>query len=1206
MKTEIKEEFLRKHFYTTVYKPEPTNNQICVYCGDNIVEHDKPCDSDIVIKTVVNELNNDDFIMVHQIFNEWCCMNNDQRKLAIERYYTPNESKYGFTYYLGTVTQPIQPDNLNELLPTQIRLYFMKFIAQDPLLSKEYIQWYKSENEVKRMINYLVELNSSVPEYHRRAFHSLVDDWELYIKLGEVNTGEISTAKAKPEVFFEVIEKLCQLPSVVLHGMTNTSLKLIFHKYLGSSLYVIPDGLLEPLSKIQLFDMHSVQSHIKLLIESYFRDFSTSTTNHKIEDFKEVIYYLFRFTSKPSNPNATKTESSLDKLYKYFGLEVFNDLVTQYILENHESEIKTSILTINSFISFQYKYNLDFNKVSDILSGWILRFLKLKNPTTNNYKEMIPLIQVTNENVKYVMDCLALKKDNDIFGFLVQFVSYQFSRKLGKSILNYFDLEEITTKIENISLIFYHGLLLNCNGEYSFNTVPDPIPINPLIYSYYHKEAHLGFTTLELVLRFLKELKNHSHPHYNTLSFRSTIKTYFVNLFSFLDNDHYQGIIEILIENSKLISEWLLETPQTMPHYSLLIMFNNYRLAECLLNQLSELEMLTSKLHVHSRLLNSTKSLLNSINLLKNVENKEGLIIKSLKLNRYLTACEEYRDLLFMLNTFDHNDVFNILYDKSYDKKFISLIFEDYDAPNQPLKSRKLRELMLKLGFSHSIYQNEVNRIEMMKDTFKSTTEIEDIYKGIELKGINDSHSIEDFFIIIPEKLWSKSQYFTKFYHQFSRFKDDIKGTQDPKFFAIDVEMNRLNSINDQSNNNNNNDSSGGNGLNILDLPMTILSRIVSLLYRDKTFHYRHKINLCALCKKIFEICSSVITNNYNHFENPNRNYIGVGNPLSLNLNSKYCLFKEYPKFLRYILLNQYPIEHQEMILYERAESMSVEFDIEVHNTSITNTRIILNRNTNLKTLAFYVSGETNFNQIRDLIVKSPQLEFISFVVNEEWNSLESVIKCILHLQLPNLKKIYLFFNGEAEDDAFKTHLNIQPIKNEIQQLNHPHPIQFPKLKLSCVIEGKKFSGFDKFSINILNQDLSKEDIISFYSDQFSKCDSINFITISVKNVPILVEIATQFTNIKKLTINISTYHHKNNHLTIESLQSVFQQLNNTENIKKFSIFHRIFDYHMPIEKYSVFDDGYLTPEQQHQFYFSKIDFGNFKSTNHLNIKFVQ
>ncbi|KYQ92692.1 hypothetical protein DLAC_06691 [Tieghemostelium lacteum] len=514
---ESKEEYLRYKFYSTTYKIpiKSHNNSPCPYCGINRTDHTRICNPDMVIEGFIQNLNNDEFLMVHQIFNEWCCMNNDQRKLAIERYYKPEDKYYSYTYHTTSTI-----DN-NSLIPLQMKLYFSKFIIYDPLLSKSYYSWYNSKNEVQRLINYMAEFKSSNTKYIDRAYQSVIDNVGLMVYLHNMSINTPSR-----ECFVDVMNKIVQLPQEAQIQDKDFTFLFLNHALYQ---YDLPDVTLS-----RLVSIYSSRTEIiNRLIEHQAQDLRKPNGESKLHRFgecKDILYYLFSHCkSTKSIMDISENESKLDTYFKYFGPEKINSAVAEYIQHNHESYSPTSIATMYGMIFHRYKYNIDFSPVSEILSDWVLRYLQSeKISKERDFIEMIPLIVVKHDNIKEVKRIL---NTDGITGyhallFFSQYIPYHLSVQLGDEVTRYYNLDDIKRKSLNYYMVFYHGLLKNCYG--SFNATS----MNELNISFFSSQyGSLQNISLDLILSYLSHLRSTSNPICRNPEFQSNIRNYFFDLF---------------------------------------------------------------------------------------------------------------------------------------------------------------------------------------------------------------------------------------------------------------------------------------------------------------------------------------------------------------------------------------------------------------------------------------------------------------------------------------------------------------------------------------------------------------------------------------------------------------------------------------------------------------------------------------------------
>ncbi|KYR01126.1 hypothetical protein DLAC_02229 [Tieghemostelium lacteum] len=356
-------------------------------------------------------------------------------------------------------------------------------------------------------------------------------------------------------------------------------------------------------------------------------------------------------------------------------------------------------------------------------------------------------------------------------------------------------------------------------------------------------------------------------------------------------------------------------------------------------------------------------------------------------------------------------------------------------------------------------------------------------------------------------------------------------------------------------------------------LPLLLITKIIHYIYYDPNIVSIEKIELSTVCQTWFNMCSDILTNNY--FDDYISTYVLINNFQKINIESKFCLFKFYPKLMEYRDFVHVPFKYLDKLMYEHIEAMDLNLDSK-------HTSCWFTRDTNLKHLEIVFDHNCNTEQFIDIIKHSPNLTRIEITVCCSWNHMTNTIESIIKLNLKHLK----YLNVYIESNMF----------NKVPGLSLSHlkdlyePKQIPELNLISIPVFMDFRGFKSANIkfdSVLN-DLNN--MVEFYKIPLSTCtNKIQFTLPAIDDVLNLIDFVDKNHQTKNLTIRfyqIITF-------STEFVQSIFDRLNQTQNIQSFTLFLNIY---IISPSYST-----LTPDQ-----WKNINLHKFKYPNSNFITFYQ
>ncbi|KYQ88196.1 hypothetical protein DLAC_10882 [Tieghemostelium lacteum] len=511
------------------------------------------------------------------------------------------------------------------------------------------------------------------------------------------------------------------------------------------------------------------------------------------------------------------------------------------------------------------------------------------------------------------------------------------------------------------------------------------------------------------------------------------------------------------------------------------------------------------------------------------------------------------------------------LFDEIFEMFYSKTSTTTREKPKLPEHIHKFMEFCLFLNFAHP-GNDSVSIVKKYYNNLDDLYQDESLFfkSGIDIRKLNLILRSKDY-----TKMCLSSNLFKQFYFSLPKIIiDHLEFTK----ITYQLQFEKINWLNQNNNNNNNNsNSNNNNNNNFPKLPTLIISKIIHFFYFDPTIDSLEKILISQVSKQWFQLCSDILSNYYD--EDYQSNYIFVDNFSAIDINAPYCLFKKYPKHLRYYELKRMPWQLMEQLLYKHTESIEVVIDddelfgIHLNNDTLL-TRIEMNIQINTFNITNYIS----------LFQRSPLLKKIEFYIYSDWSHLlcKLAFHSILSLQLPHLQEIGIYFGHSLK------------IESGIH-FNHYHSIfkKLPKFKLISIPNYVSFSGFDSATIKVLDENISLTKLIDFYQHPLSTCgDEIKFSVKDINQIPDLINFVSQYHQTDTLSFCICQI--PSTPISVEFVQSIFNQLNQgSSNIKVLSIYINLY---IQTPKYSLLSQND----------WELIDFGKYKYPNNLFIKFYQ
>ncbi|KYR01068.1 hypothetical protein DLAC_02162 [Tieghemostelium lacteum] len=353
-------------------------------------------------------------------------------------------------------------------------------------------------------------------------------------------------------------------------------------------------------------------------------------------------------------------------------------------------------------------------------------------------------------------------------------------------------------------------------------------------------------------------------------------------------------------------------------------------------------------------------------------------------------------------------------------------------------------------------------------------------------------------------------------------------------------------------------------------LPKLLISKIIHCVYYDPTVIVIEKIELSTVSRLWFDICSDILTNHY--YEDSLTLYIAIKRFRKINIESKYCLFKFYPKVINFNLLYLVPYKYIDRYLHEHMETMI----IGMKNPEI----LYLEKSTNLKNLEIQLSEYFDPQYLMYLIERSPLLSRIDLILcnmNELKRFLDTTIESILKLERKNLLEI----NIHATENFIFDEISVSNLENIYTHL--------PSFNLKSIPSFVEFSGFKSVNIefNHINEQHQWEEFTEFYKIPLSfATDKIQFTFIRMDNtndIPNFIDYVNKNHRTQTLCIKLC----QKNSISTQLVQSIFDQLNQTQNIKSFSMYTN-----------SISNNSFLLPNQWSQINLHKFKYSNYNFTH--------
>ncbi|KYQ88715.1 hypothetical protein DLAC_10737 [Tieghemostelium lacteum] len=361
-------------------------------------------------------------------------------------------------------------------------------------------------------------------------------------------------------------------------------------------------------------------------------------------------------------------------------------------------------------------------------------------------------------------------------------------------------------------------------------------------------------------------------------------------------------------------------------------------------------------------------------------------------------------------------------------------------------------------------------------------------------------------------------------------------------------------------------------------LPSIILSKILHFIYYDPTVHSLEKVDLALVSWSFFNICSKIISDDY--YDDNLFNYIPTYGLNQENIDSKYCLYKNYPRLIDSPDLAKMPMEVFDQLIYHRLESLIISLDNESHQCDFS----IITQNTNLKKIEFVivVGSFNNMESLVHIVKQSPQVTNLSFTCFDNLLGFGDLVRDILLLEMPKLVELFIFWSSGltiTEND------NTLSFNDTISKLKKP-----PIMNISLA-NYTKFDGFHKVGIR-LTEDFDMETFIHSHQASLSSAThQIRFIQKDIHLILPLLDYVIKHHHTKHISFCLDNCPIEP--ISIEFIQSIFDKMDKCENIQNLSLSWCIFA-RLPV--YS------LLIEEQWRY----IDLKRLKYTNTFHTKFFQ
>ncbi|KYR01058.1 hypothetical protein DLAC_02152 [Tieghemostelium lacteum] len=335
-------------------------------------------------------------------------------------------------------------------------------------------------------------------------------------------------------------------------------------------------------------------------------------------------------------------------------------------------------------------------------------------------------------------------------------------------------------------------------------------------------------------------------------------------------------------------------------------------------------------------------------------------------------------------------------------------------------------------------------------------------------------------------------------------------------------------------------------------LPDLLISKIIHYVFFDSTVHSLEKVQLAYVCKRWFDVCSDIVTNHYD--QESWVTYLTVHQWDNINIKHRFSLFKQYPKRMLFHYLRIIDYDQMDSLLYSHLETLKLNI---VGTGNAKNRPIYLEKDCMIKNIEFIIHTNDIGPGYYSFLKFCPMLENIVLKIYLHLDNIKEIFEYIFQMSLPSLKTIQVYL----------VHTIKQHAGFDLAEC-HQKYTKLPKLIFMSIPNYVHFSGFSSVAIKIVD-DLDIEKMIQFYRlPLLTAKEEIRF---SIKKTDLilpLIDFVDKYHQTKHMSLCICQL--PENTLSINFVQSIFDRLNNTNNITQFSVFYNLY---LQTPKYSILDN---------------------------------
>ncbi|KYQ89858.1 hypothetical protein DLAC_11792 [Tieghemostelium lacteum] len=1226
-------EILRKEWYTRVYTTPPSISiEVCIYCGNSFTECDACTGDNRVLIEFVEQLDSDDFQTIIDIFIEWATASVSERKQLIDSNVVqyPHNSGIGYTY--RTIPNIGNAENLldtihfeiynNKPIPLHIQKFIEKFILPSPLVYSQFSNWADSDNPVQRIIYYIIAFRAFNMHIADLPYQRIIEDIEVFSEMEYLRlVCEIPTK----ETFLKVIEKVSTDIQLISH-LTPFHMILIFlgpcptYKVSASVLSnLIRNYYTRPLNvpEFQAFVEQVVLTHLFKedgSLATFESDSgsqqtetdSTTGVDVKFDDYKEIINFCFCKLVK-NQTDAEKYQKILVGWYTGLYKEEFRKYIEMLLIDHLQTvldymptdmTVATTCFTIRAatgilILQNQKKIQLAFDaETQSKIDRYILHLL-MNIPGYNRMK----IVDLFQEPDRYLNIISTLNfNSNDRRSYLM----YIFSKRLKNrgSVESFYKLPDNAYFNNSYQLVaranvigcrvssFSETLSLWCQNVESLS----PSFLTP------RKKYSQDFVVMDELIQILKDCKKGEIVE--SKCFLTLVMDLFYMYLSVTSKENLN--LDIISKYQDLFKHGTLTLYRSNKYDYYLIHIEVFKVFfgdDIPVNMIDAPKNKELLYNIYKEMFDmvfattiSSLRLMNAVTVFPPHKDQNNSILYHLNQFNTLTTAELFKvfkricsfedDLLgyMVINKFQSNIALLKMLLESEE----GVLYEPSLNANGALE--RFVEISLKLKL---VDQEQVpDIIDIIRKDYKSVS-LDNLYSDVNLCDASDIEALISLINTYP--FCYRSKRFMQFY---SRIPDHLKREirQTNSSYTIEMEHRKLMNI-----------TTVAMDPVSIPLPNILLEKIIHFIYRDKTIHYRQKVDIALVSKLFFEMCSNILTNHYwsaSLDQGFNLNYMDVQYITLIHLDKPWSLWKNYPKLLNYEFSQDIEYNKIDHLFYDHFECISMIFD---HQNTVFSPR----RHTNLRALEIDVNISFRVADIIQLVKFSPLMEKMDMSVTIDWQEFEQFLEGIILPQHPHFKQFSVYFDSCIKDLGEEHQYfscNINNVRNRvIQKLTSTStppstPIRFPRISLVSVPEYIAFEGADSYNIKFV-EPLVRDQLMQFYQPIFTKLTQIMLSLETIEYGITIVELVTKFTSILDLSIRLYKFNNFGEITSASCVQSIFTHLNDTQTIQTFQMF---FSLYVSSPHYPIFFDGY----NENNHLFSTIQQGNYSAIDHTNICF--